>query len=132
MSKKQTIQIGDCILDSNVVSKLLDQFAHRIYVDKYQEQLSSLLQQDRGVTRTGLTLDEFFRVNVGSGKIFAGYSGPCKDANIKAQEDSIGHLAKDLNDVVGGIVHGATMWAFIKEAHLSAVRNNMLSIGVMP
>src|SRR3989339_2151228 len=132
MAKSKQIKIGGQTLDSKQVCELLDQFAHRVYVDKYQDQLAPLLNQDCGITRTGLTLDELFRVNVGSGKLFAGYSGPIKNANVNIQREAVEILAKELTDVVGGVVHGATMWGFVKEAHLSAVRSNMLSVGVMP
>ncbi|MBP7708210.1 hypothetical protein KA107_00875 [Candidatus Pacearchaeota archaeon] len=132
MVKSMRIQSGKDSFDSEEVCTLLDKLAHRVYVDKHQEALAPLLEQNRGVTKTGLTLDELFRVNPGSGKLFAGYSGPCVETDVIAQGEVVGGLSRELKEIVGGTVHGATMWSFIKEAHLSAVKNNMLSIGVMP
>ncbi len=132
MVGSRTIKAGTEQLLAEDVTRLLERFAHRVYADRYQEELASLLEQDMGITRTGLTLEEFFQVNVGSGKIIAGYSGPCKDSNEALQRKAIDDMTRGWSELVGGVVHGATMWGFIKEAHLSAARNNMLSIGVMP
>ena len=132
MPRRKKIQIGDNKLDSKLVGEVLSQFAHRIYVDKHQDELSFLLEQRQGITKVGLDLDELFRVNAGPAKIFGGYSGPCVNTDAKIQGKVINTLTKKLPNILGGIVHGATMWAFIKEAHLAAVNNNLLSIGVMP
>jgi predicted Rossmann-fold nucleotide-binding protein len=132
MGESKLIQIGKSNLDSSEVCNLLDQVAHRVYVDKHHAELAPLLEQSKGLTRTELTLDEFFRVGVGPGKLIAGYSGACKNADEQSQSESVYSLGKELKDIVGGILHGGTMWGFMRTAHESAVENNMLSIGVMP
>jgi len=132
MARRKSIKIGKENMVITDICALLDRFAHRVYVDRYHDELSPILEQNQGITKTGLTLDEFSRVTVGPGKLFAGYSGPCKDTDINLQAQTIQQLTGELADIVGGVVHGGTMWAFMKPAHVSAVDNNMLSVGVMP
>ncbi|MDD5456229.1 MAG: hypothetical protein PHV30_04265 [Candidatus Margulisbacteria bacterium] len=129
----EEIIIGNEYYDPKQVRELLAGLTDRIYMDEIPPGLGRFMNKTLGLTRRGMSLQEFRDIYTGGG-LKLGFAGPTNPAKINSQSQSkaVKTIIEGLNNWTDAIVHGGTMWAFIKDAHLQAVKNNKLSIGIMP
>lgn len=127
------IKIGETRLDPVETAKLLRKVADRIYMDEIPNGLRPLMNQQLGFTRRGMGLDEFRSIYTGDG-LKLGFAGPTNPHKIdsSAQKKAVQDIIGGLHQWIDAIVHGATMWAFIGDAHAEAIKHQKLSIGIMP
>jgi len=125
-------------MDSREARNLLSRFAEQIWLDDPSKEWSSLeplLKEPVGYGTIGISEQEFRSLKPHNDRLFLGYSGPCnlEDKSIlEKQKASLSGITSQIGYLVDGNVHGATMWSYIPEVHLSAIKGRRLSIGIMP
>ncbi len=116
---------------------LLSRFAERIYIQNpnWADRLQPLLTQSIGYGKVGLDRQKILGLKPRRGNLFASISGPTatKDPTvINKQKAAATRIVNDLSNIFDGVVHGATHWTYIADAHLAAIAKRKLSIGIMP
>ncbi|HCT84244.1 MAG: hypothetical protein DKM50_05480 [Candidatus Margulisiibacteriota bacterium] len=133
-AKVSKIKVVNEFFDVKEVKAILGKIAHRIYLDSEVLQLRRFMSHQFGINSRALTLEEFKRIYVGDHLLKIGFSGPTNPSKEKIEEQSeaVSRIIGSLSNRIGAVVHGGTMWAFIRAAHIKAIEKQKLSIGVMP